>query len=72
MTKVTDRIQYDINVRYMFVDGSDANYTGLAKRYREYLLEKDELVRVEDDFKVRLDFLGLDVENWMLWKRMRL
>ena len=25
VTKVTDRIQYDINVRYMFVDGSDAN-----------------------------------------------
>ena len=46
VTKVTDRIQYDINVRYMFVDGSDANYTGLAKRYREYLLEKDELVSV--------------------------
>ena len=69
VTKVTDRIQYDINIRYMFVDGSDANYTGLAKRYRDYLLEKDELVRVEDDFKVRLDFLGLDVENWMLWKK---
>ncbi len=69
VTKVTDRIQYDINIRYMFVDGSDANYTGLAKRYRDYLIEKDELVRVEDDFKVRLDFLGLDVENWMLWKK---
>ncbi len=69
VTKVTDRIKYDINVRYMFVDGEDADYTGLAKRYREYLLEKDELVRVEDSFKVRLDFLGLDVENWMLWKK---
>lgn len=69
VTKVTDRIQYDINVRYMFVDGEDANYTGLAKRYRDYLLEKDELVKVEDSFKVRLDFLGMDVENWMLWKK---
>ncbi len=69
VTKVTDRIKYDINVRYMFVDGADANYTGLAKRYRDYLIEKDELVKVEDDFKVRLDFLGLDVENWMLWKK---
>lgn len=69
VTKVTDRIKYDIHVRYMFVDGEDANYAGLAKRYRDYLLEKDELVRVEDNFKVRLDFLGLDVENWMLWKK---
>lgn len=69
VTKVTDRIKYDINVRYMFVDGADANYAGLAKRYRNYLIEKDELVKVEDDFKIRLDFLGMDVENWMLWKK---
>lgn len=69
VTKVTDRIKYDINVRYMFVDGADANYAGLAKRYRNYLIEKDELVKVEDTFKIRLDFLGMDVENWMLWKK---
>lgn len=69
VTKVTDRIKYDINVRYMFVNGEEANYTGLAKRYRDYLIEKDELVKVEDEFKVRLDFLGVDVENWMLWKK---
>ena len=69
VTKVTDRIKYDINVRYMFVDGADANYAGLAKRYRDYLIEKDELVKVEDTFKIRLDFLGMDVENWMLWKK---
>lgn len=69
VTKVTDRIKYDINVRYMFVDGENANYTGLAMRYRDYLIEKDELVKVEDTFKVRLDFLGMDVENWMLWKK---
>lgn len=69
VTKVTDRIKYDINVRYLFVDGGDANYTGLAKRYRDYLIEKDALVKAEDTFKVRLDFLGMDVENWMLWKK---
>lgn len=69
VTKVTDRIKYDIGIRYMFVDGDNANYTGLAMRYRDYLLEKDELVRVEDNFKVRLDFLGMDVENWMMWKK---
>lgn len=69
VTKVTDRISYDINIRYLFVDGDEANYTGLAKRYREYLTEKGELAPSENDFKVRLDFLGMDVENWMLWKK---
>lgn len=69
VTKVTDRIGYDIKIRYMFVEGSEANYTGLAKRYREYLLEKQELQQVDDEFRVRLDFLGADVENWMMWKK---
>lgn len=69
VTKVTDRISYDINIRYLLVEGEEADYTGLAKRYREYLLEKGELARTEDDFKVRLDFLGMDVENWMMWKK---
>jgi hypothetical protein len=70
VTKVTDRIKYDISIRYFFVDGDDANYAGLAKSYRNYLLEKGDLtLNEEDDFKVRLDFLGGDVENWMLWKR---
>jgi hypothetical protein len=70
VTKVTDRIKYDISIRYFFVDGDDANYAGLAKSYRNYLLEKGDLtLNEEDDFKVRLDFLGGDVENWMLWKK---
>ena len=69
VTKVTDRIEYDINIRYLFVDGDEADYTGLAKRYRDYLLEKGEVVKNEDDFKTRIDFLGADVENWMLWKK---
>lgn len=69
VTKVTDRIKYDINIRYLFVEGDEADYTGLAKRYRDYLLEKGELVKAENDFRIRLDFLGMDVENWMMWKK---
>lgn len=68
VTKVTDRIGYDIKIRYLFVEGEEANYAGLAKRYREYLLEKQEVMQLADDFKVRVDFLGSDVENWMMWK----
>ena len=30
---------------------------------------KEIVKNTEDKFKVRLDFLGMDVENWMMWKR---
>lgn len=69
VTKVTDRIQYDIKIRYMFVNGDEANYTGLANRYREYLIEQGDLAEKEDSFNIRLDFLGSDVENWLLSKK---
>lgn len=70
VTKVTDRIGYDIKIRYLFVEGEEADYAGLAKRYREYLLENESGIQKEsNNFKVRLDFLGLDVENWMMWKK---
>lgn len=29
----------DIQIRYTFLEGSDANYSGMAKSYREYLLQ---------------------------------
>lgn len=69
VTKVTDRIQYDIKIRYMFVNGDEANYTGLANKYRDYLIEQGELTEKEDSFNVRVDFLGSDVENWLLSKK---
>ncbi len=69
VTKVTDRIQYDIKIRYMFVNGDEANYTGLANKYRDYLIEQDELTEKDDSFNVRVDFLGSDVENWLLSKK---
>lgn len=69
VTKVTDRIQYDIKIRYMFVNGDEANYTGLANKYRDYLIEQGELTEKDDSFNVRVDFLGSDVENWLLSKK---
>ncbi len=69
VTKVTDRISYDIQVRYFMVHGKNATYTGLANRYRDYLLEQNELQKSDNSFNIRLDFLGADVENWLLFKK---
>lgn len=69
ITKVTDRIPYDIKIRYFMVSGEDADYAGLANRYRKYLIEQGELLEKKNDFNIRLDFLGSDVENWLLFKK---
>lgn len=63
------RNEFDIRVSYHFVTGEDADYVGLAKIYREYLLENNEIIPKKDDFKVRIDFLGIDKENWLIFKR---
>jgi len=47
-------------VRYFFVDGEDANYTGMSKVYRDYL-EKNGLLKdsdLTDDKYVVLDLVG--------------
>lgn len=61
------RAQCDIRIRYIFTDGEEADYAGLAVKYREYLLEK--MTAKEDKFRIRLDFLGTDRENGMVFKK---
>lgn len=61
------RNESDVIVKYLFTSGEDADWVGLAKEYRDYLIENG-LEAKEDDFKVRLDFLGLEKENWLLFK----
>lgn len=69
VTRQAKRNEFDIRIHYRFVSGEKADYTGLALSYREYLLNAGELVKKEDDFKIRLDFLGIDKENWLIFKR---
>lgn len=61
------RADCNIRVRYVFTGGEEADYAGLAVKYREYLL--DHLEAKEDKFRIRLDFLGTDRENGMLFKK---
>ena len=63
------RNNFDARIRFEIVTGDDANYTGLARAYRNYLLETGQLVQAEEDFRVRLDFLGLEQESGMIFNR---
>lgn len=59
----------DIKLRYIFTSGDEADYAGLAVKYRQLLTDEGILEKTQNDFKVRLDFLGTDKENFLVFKR---
>ncbi len=61
-----DRTHSDLQVRYLLLDGDDADYSGMAVAYRNYLLDND-LVSVKDNsYNTRIDFLGTDREEFLM------
>lgn len=61
-----DRTHSDLQVRYMLLEGEDANYSGMANAYRDYLLDNS-LVSVKDtSYNTRVDFLGTDREEFLM------
>lgn len=60
----------DIKVTYLLTSGEDATYSGLANKLRSHLLNTGIINANEDqEFDVRLDFLGVDKENFMVFRR---
>lgn len=64
-----ERNNFNIKVRYKFVSEEEANYTGLAHQYRNYILDNSIVKKENNDFKVRVDFLGADKENGLFSKK---
>ncbi|MGB4661876.1 MAG: DUF5696 domain-containing protein, partial [Mobilitalea sp.] len=64
-----DRSHNDIKIRYCLVSGSDANYTGLAIKYRNYLLDSGEIAVKDNSYNTRLEFLGVEKEEWLIFKK---
>ncbi len=65
----TDYYTDDITVRYRFLTGDDANYTGMAKSYQNYLIDNGTLTKADssEDALLFVDFLGeLDKEKYFL------
>lgn len=61
-----DRTHSDLKVRYLFTVGDDANYSGLAVEYRNYLLENELVTPQDTSYNTRVDFLGTDREEWLV------
>jgi hypothetical protein len=63
---------FDIDVRYRFLTGDEANYVGMANSLREYLNANGNLAQTDfasPDMPVRLEFLGGDKEPVLFWQQ---
>lgn len=65
----SDRTHMDLQVRYMLLQGEDADYSGMAVKYREYLLDNGMLSAKDVSYNTRVDFLGTDREEWLVSTR---
>lgn len=63
------RTEMDMTVRFLLLSGDQANYSGMANAYRNYLID-NKLVSVADtSYNTRVDFLGTDREEFLLGTR---
>lgn len=64
-----DRAHDDLSVSYFLLSGEDANYTGMAIAYRNYLLDNGLVKQADTDYNTRVDFLGTDREEFLIGTR---
>ena len=62
----SERSHSDLGVRYIFLSGEDADYSGMARCYRDYLITNGFLKASDTSYKTRVDFLGTERESWVL------
>lgn len=63
-----DRIPGDRQVRYCFLNGDEANYAGIAQRYRQFLMDERGARRVAQQPPLMYLglFMGTERRNWIL------
>lgn len=65
----TDRTHSNLKVRYHMLSGDSADYSGMAVAYRNYLLDNSLLTLKDTSYKTRVDFLGTDREEFLVFTR---
>ena len=61
-----DRTHTDLQVRYCLLSGEDADYSGMAVKYRNYLLANETVETKDTAYNTRVDFLGTDREEFLM------
>lgn len=64
-----DRTHSNLKIRYMLVASENANYSGMAVAYRNYLLENGQLMQKDTSYHTRMDVLGTDREEFLMFTR---
>ena len=57
----------DMTVRFYILSGENASYTGMAQRYRKALIESGQLNDADTAYRPRVDFLGAESAQFLLW-----
>ena len=57
----------DMTVRFYILSGENASYTGMAQRYRKALQETGGLNTADTTYRPRVDFLGAESVEFLLW-----
>ena len=65
--------KFDVSVTYSFLEGEDANYVGMAKRYRDYLVNnkmmRNSHTYAYDRIPLRIDTIGNEVTEGVLFNK---
>lgn len=64
-----DRNHSGCSVRYCLLSGDSADYSGMAVRYRRYLLENGLVCPAETGYRTRVDLLNGDRESFLIGTR---
>ena len=57
----------DMTMRFYILTGEEASYAGMARRYRAALEAQDALRDADTAYRPRLDFLGAESAQFLLW-----
>lgn len=60
----------DMSVRFYLLKGDEADYAGMARKYRALLEARGALRTVDARYRPRLDFLGAETEAFLLWDQL--
>lgn len=69
-TTTKDRMIGDITITYLLTSDDEATYAGLANKLRDELIEEGIVVASKkDEFDLRIDFFGVDKEDFLVFRR---